>query len=118
VAKTLGRFLISFNWGTKMSIRNFRLDDQVWSDFKAACAANRATASGELKRMVGMYLQGSIPGSIPAPESPEICGEEPDATPELSQLSQSIAELKKTIKFQSDRRPKSKRLGKSPARMP
>jgi len=97
-----------------MSIRNFRLDDQVWSDFKAACAANRATASGELKRMVGLYLQGSIP----APESSEICGEEPDATPELAQLSQSIAELKKTIKFQSGRRRKSKRLGKSPARMP
>jgi hypothetical protein len=38
--------------------RNFRLDDETWQAFKAACEEDGSKAAGELTRFVRAYIAG------------------------------------------------------------
>jgi hypothetical protein len=39
-------------------LRNFRVDDETWQNFVAACKKSRSNASAELTNFVKAYIEG------------------------------------------------------------
>jgi hypothetical protein len=78
-----------------MSLRNFRLDDEKWEAFKKLCGEQRLSASGEISRMIDLYLAGHIP-QLEARDEKSLFERISDLTSELAQIKERVISLEKS----------------------